>query len=362
MFRRTFVATVIAATVGMSGVAEAHPVPFTYLDLRLQSGGLEISLVAHIIDVAHDLNIVPPEQLLDEAVLRSRSAEVVRLLSSRLQLAADGRPVDNAVWSSVEPLPERQSVRIQGRSPLVGVTGVLALDAKLFPYDPMHQTFVNFYEGDALKSQTILDASKSRTEYFAGTRQGVQAVIRRFAGTGFTHVVVGPDHLLFLLGLLLLGGSIRWLAVLVTAFTAAQALTLSLSAFHVLTPPSRLIEPAISLSIVYVGIDNLMVRGGRDVRAWIASTFGFFHGFGFAPVLRAMDLPRRALGWSIFSFNVGIEAGQLLVMIAVAAALSAIRTRSEVADRRLAVAGSIAVIAAGAFWFIQRVFFSRGLV
>ena len=103
-----------------------------------------------------------------------------------------------------------------------------------------------------------------------------------------------------------------------------------------------------------------MVRGGRDVRAWIASTFGFFHGFGFAPVLRALDLPRRALGWSLFSFNVGVEIGQLLVVVVTAAALSALRTRSEVAGRRITVAGSIAVIAAGVFWFIERVFFSRG--
>src|SRR4029453_18562907 len=113
MFRRMSLATVVAAVVGFAGPAEAHPVPFTYLDLRLQPGSLDISLVAHIIDVAHDLNIVPPEQLLDEAVLRGRSADVVRLLSSRLLLAADGRPVDPAEWSSVEPLPERQSVRLQ---------------------------------------------------------------------------------------------------------------------------------------------------------------------------------------------------------------------------------------------------------
>src|SRR5204862_2236578 len=112
-----------------------------------------------------------------------------------------------------------------------------------------------------------------------------------------------------------------------------------------------------ALSIVYVGADNLMVRDGRDLRAWIAFAFGFIHGFGFANVLREMDLPRLALGWSLFSFNVGVEIGQLIVVVAVATALAALRSRSEMAGRRLAYAGSIVVIAAGAFWFFERVFF-----
>jgi len=112
---------------------------------------------------------------------------------------------------------------------------------------------------------------------------------------------------------------------------------------------------------VYVGADNLLVRDGRDVRAWIALTFGFIHGFGFASVLREMDLPSRALGWSLFSFNLGVEIGQLMVVVPVAFAFSLLRSRSEAAGRRLAVAGSLVVVAAGAFWFIQRVFFPGGI-
>ena len=98
------------------------------------------------------------------------------------------------------------------------------------------------------------------------------------------------------------------------------------------------------------------------MRAWIAFAFGFIHGFGFANVLREMDLPARALGWSLFSFNVGVEIGQLLVVVAVASALAALRSRSEAAGRQLAFAGSIVVIAAGAFWFVQRVFFPGGIL
>ena len=153
----------------------------------------------------------------------------------------------------------------------------------------------------------------------------------------------------------------RHLAVVVTAFTVAHSLTLSLAALNILALPAWIIEPAIALSIVYVGADNLLVRRGRDVRAWIAFTFGFVHGFGFANVLREMDLPRRALGWSLFSFNVGVEIGQLLVVVAVAGTLAALRARSEAAWRRVAVVGSIVVILAGTFWFVQRLFFFGGM-
>ena len=93
------------------------------------------------------------------------------------------------------------------------------------------------------------------------------------------------------------------------------------------------------------------------MRVWIALVFGLIHGFGFASVLREMGLPSGALGWSLFSFNLGVEIGQVAVAVVVASALTALRARSETAGRRLAVGGSIAVMAAGAFWFVQRVFF-----
>jgi len=170
------------------------------------------------------------------------------------------------------------------------------------------------------------------------------------------HILIGPDHILFLVGLLLLGGSPRRLLMVVTSFTIAHSITLSLAALNMVTPSPHVIEPAIALSIVYVGFDNLLVKNGRDVRAWIAFCFGFIHGFGFANVLREMDLPRQALGWSLFSFNVGVEIGQLIIVLIVASLLAAIRSRSEAAGRYIAVAGSVLVIVAGAYWFTQRVF------
>jgi len=341
--------------------AVAHPVPFSYLDVRIEPGAIELTLVAHMFDIAHELGVDPPDRVLDPSVLLSKGDAVLALLRGRLQVTAGGHVLNEATWSAAEPLPDRQSIRWHARYPTTSAPGSVTVTAALFPYDPAHQTFLNFYEGVALTSQAILERSHPQLEYFVGDRQGVFAVIRKFVPAGIHHILVGPDHLLFLVGLLLLGGSIRRLLLVVSAFTAAHSITLSLAALNVVTPPARLIEPAIALSIVYVGVDNLMVGRGRDVRAWIAFAFGFIHGFGFANVLREMNLPSRALGWSLFSFNVGVEIGQLLVVVVVASVLIALRSRNEAAGRRLAFAGSLAVIVLGAFWFIQRVFFPGGI-
>ena len=177
---------------------------------------------------------------------------------------------------------------------------------------------------------------------------------------GIRHILIGPDHVLFLVALLLLGGSTRRLLLVVTAFTVAHSVTLSLAVLNIVTLPSRLVEPAIALSIVYVGADNLFARGGRDTRMWIAFAFGLIHGFGFAAVLREMNLPRYALGWSLASFNVGVEIGQIAVVAAVASTVIALRHISLSAGRTLAFAGSLAVIVVGAIWFVQRLWLTGG--
>ena len=101
-----------------------------------------------------------------------------------------------------------------------GRPGTLRIHAAMFPYDPQHQTFLNIYEDEAL-TQAMLDGDRREFEYFPGTRQGASAVVRKFLPAGVHHILIGPDHLLFLVGLLLLGGSVRQLAVIVTAFTVS---------------------------------------------------------------------------------------------------------------------------------------------
>jgi hydrogenase/urease accessory protein HupE len=334
----------------------AHPSPFSYLDVRLAPGSIEMDVTVHVFDAAHELG-TSETRLFDPPTLAANADRLVALLKERIQLSADGRPLSGA-WSGPEPLAERQALRLHVRYTVDGAPGMFAVRALVFPYDPVHQTFVNVYEHGSLRLQAILDKDRREAEYFSGTRQGTLAVIRRFVASGVHHILIGPDHLLFLVGLLLLGGRLRQLVLVVSAFTAAHSITLTLAALNLVSPPASIVEPAIALSIVYVGADNLTVRGGRDLRVWIAFTFGLIHGFGFANVLREMNLPPRALGWSLFSFNVGVEIGQLLVVVVVASLVSVVRNRSEIAGRRLARVGSLIVMAAGAFWFIQRVFFA----
>ena len=347
-------ALAVLSALAMAASAEAHPAPFSYVDVVLRERAVDVTVAAHVFDLAHELGLEAPAVLLDAEALARRGAEVTTLLASRLELAADGRPLACRPSMAPEVVAAQGAVRIALTCAMDGRPGLVRVRVMLFPYDPVHQTFVNVYEGGHLQTQAVVDRDHPAFEHFAGARQGAWAVATRFAPAGLRHILIGPDHVLFLIGLLLLGGSLRQLALVVTAFTLAHSLTLSLAVLGIVSPPARIVEPAIALSIVYVGADNLLVKHGRDMRPWIALVFGLVHGLGFASVLREMDLPRRAVGWSLFSFNVGVEIGQLVVVAAVASLLTAVKARSEWARRRLAVIGSAGVAAAGAVWFVQR--------
>ena len=334
--------------------ARAHPAPFSYLDVVFRNGGIDGTLVVHIIDIAHDLGITPVERLLDNAVVERERQRIADLIGPRILLRTNRRLA--LEWQSLELLRDEQAVRLKYR--IAGEQpGAVTIDTNLFPYDPNHQTFINIYEGTSLRQQLIFNASTDEHTYYLGTTQGALAVMRTFVPSGIHHIMIGPDHILFLVGLLLMGGTWMVLVRIVTAFTLGHSVTLTLAALDLVSPPATVIEPAIALSIVFVGADNLVRGDGRDLRGWVALVFGLVHGFGFANVLREFGLPREALGWSLFSFNVGVEIGQLAIVLAVASVLAAIRRRSRVLGSRVAFAGSIVVIAAGTYWFVQRVFF-----
>ncbi len=350
-------ALLCAVIVLLAAPVHAHPAPFSYLDLRLGQGQLEGALVVHVIDLAHELNVAPPEALFDTALAESKREAILSLLRSRLRLSADGRPLEMELLR-LEPLVDRQAMALHLRFPTNASPGMLSIRCALFPYDPQHQTFLNVYEKDALTHQEIFNKDHTNFDYFTGSRQGTLAVVKKFIPAGVYHIFIGPDHILFIVGLLLMGGSLLRLLTIVTAFTIAHSITLTLAALDIANPPARLIEPAIALSIVYVGIDNLMVgKAGWDVRAWIAFFFGLVHGFGFASVLKEFGLPSQALGWSLFSFNFGVEIGQICIVLIVASLLAALRNRNQALGKRVATIGSVIVIVAGSYWFVQRVFF-----
>src|SRR5262249_9412154 len=146
----TIVGLATAALVVTTATAQAHPVPFSYLDLKVNADGINGTLVVHIFDAAHDLGIEPPERLTDPSVVSQRAADLIALISPRLSVTADGRRLD-ASWSrQVERLVERQSLRLDVSYRLDARPGVLSVGGQLFPYDPNHQTFLNVYEGAQL--------------------------------------------------------------------------------------------------------------------------------------------------------------------------------------------------------------------
>jgi len=182
---------------------------------------------------------------------------------------------------------------------------------------------------------------------------GLGATIRPLFWLGIEHILSGYDHLLFLFGLILVGGRLRSLLLVITAFTVAHSITLGVSALGIWTPSVRFIEPAIALSIAYIGIENWFVRNA-DHRWMITFPFGLVHGFGFAGALKEISMPRAELPVALAAFNIGVEAGQVAVLAVTLPLLFLLRRHSWFAGRGVkAMSGAIAI--AGLWWFAVRI-------
>jgi hypothetical protein len=184
----------------------------------------------------------------------------------------------------------------------------------------------------------------------------VGQVIRQYVGLGFTHIVPkGLDHILFVLGLFLLSMRAKPLLLQVTAFTLAHSITLALSIYGVITLPSAIVEPLIALSITYVAIENLVLKEYRPWRPVIVFAFGLLHGLGFAGVLEALGLPREQFATALLSFNVGVELGQLAVILAAFLSVGLWFGRKEWYRTRIVAPASIAIALVGLYWTAERI-------
>jgi hypothetical protein len=176
-----------------------------------------------------------------------------------------------------------------------------------------------------------------------------------FVLLGIEHILTGYDHLLFLLGLLLRGGSWLSLVKIVTAFTVAHSVTLALAALDIVVLPDRLVEAVIALSIAFVAAENIFLRPVVS-RRWVVSfCFGLVHGFGFSSVLRELNLPSHGLILALFGFNLGVELGQALVVAAALPLLALIRRVGW--ERRMVWGSSMAILLVGVVLFVERAFF-----
>lgn len=352
---------VALATLAFAPVARAHDQPYSWLELKLAPDGLDGKVTAHIVDLAHESGLAPPDSLLDAGYLARHAPALESMLAAHLPLAADG-VVGAPQWTGFAAIPDRKTVAFTWHTAWPRLPGMLRIEGPLFPYDPQHETYLNVFENGTLRQQDLLTHTRTRYDHFTGGRQGVLAVLRTFLLAGIHHIFIGPDHILFIVGLLLLGGSPMRLLKIVTAFTLAHSVTLALATLGLVTPSPRLVEPVIALSIVAVGVGNLRTLrvtgpGAPDARTWVALGFGFIHGFGFASVLRDFGLPRQALGASLFAFNAGVEVGQACIVGVVAPLLALIRTQAPRQAPRVVLAGSLVVALAGGYWFVQRALF-----
>jgi hypothetical protein len=239
--------------------------------------------------------------------------------------------------------------------------------------DPSHRGLLTLTSGSGsgADAQTAVLGGNQPEQAFTLGASSTWRAFTEYLQTGIWHIWSGYDHLLFLLSLLLPAVLVRrnghWEPIaevrpaffnilkVVTAFTLAHSITLSLAALDVVRLPSRLTESVIAASIVVAALNNVFPVV-VDARARIAFSFGLLHGFGFASVLADMGLPHGARLISLVSFNLGIEIGQLAVVLAVMPIIYAARA-GTIYRRAVMPYGSAAIAALALVWFIQRAFF-----
>jgi hypothetical protein len=187
----------------------------------------------------------------------------------------------------------------------------------------------------------------------SGSKHGFTSLLRG----GIEHILTGADHLAFLLALVLGGTLVAGvqagpLVAMLTAFTVGHSASLALATLGGFAPGARLVEPAVALSVAYVGGENLFARSVRH-RWMLTLPFGFVHGFAFAGGLLPLGLPRAQLPAALFAFNLGVEAGQLAVLAVLLPPLGLLRARPWYPQA--ARVASAAIVLAGLAWFVQRV-------
>ncbi len=217
---------------------------------------------------------------------------------------------------------------------------------------PDHRHLVRIDAGGGVR-EGVLDRSAPTAAIDTARRATFRETAARFVTLGVEHIFTGYDHLAFLFGLLVSATSLIGIVNVVTSFTVAHSLTLGLATFGLVSLPSRVIESLIALSIAYVAVENLL-RDRIDGRWRITFFFGLIHGFGFSNVLRDMALPRAELAASLFTFNAGVEIGQVLFVLLVfpvVVALTSTRWKARVVPVCSAV-----ILCLGVYWFCQRAF------
>jgi hydrogenase/urease accessory protein HupE len=181
------------------------------------------------------------------------------------------------------------------------------------------------------------------------------AIALQYLGLGFTHIVPkGLDHMLFVAGIFLISRRLRQILAQVSAFTIAHSITLALSIYGWVEVPSRLVEPMIAISILYVAVENILVTELKRWRVALVFAFGLLHGLGFAGALKEVGLPRSEFATALITFNLGVEAGQLAVIGALFLAIGWYSANRQWYRRAVVVPASILIACTAAYWTVAR--------
>ncbi|MEO8485392.1 MAG: HupE/UreJ family protein [Betaproteobacteria bacterium] len=371
---RSFVLVASIATGIVATPALAHKASDSYLTIETSesrlSGRWDIAL--RDADLALDLD-ADGDGAITWGELRRRERDLAAWALSRLAVRSGGEPCTLGVQRLATDTHSDGAyavLELDGACPAASTT--LNVDYRLlFELDPQHRGLVRVVSPSSETSAVF--STDARTATIA-TTGSMLAQFMTYLREGVLHIWGGFDHVLFLVSLLLPAVLVRrriaareaWapvdtfgaafvdVAKIVTAFTLAHSITLTLAALDLVVLPSRFVESAIALSVVLAALNNLfpVVRHGR----WVAAfAFGLVHGFGFAGALADLGLPTGSLALSLAAFNLGVEAGQLAIVAVFLPAAFALR--STLAYRRYALgAGSIAIVAIASVWFAERAF------
>jgi hypothetical protein len=362
----------LAALLALSAAAPAlaHDPSVARLDAVVDSDDphhLSLELDLALKDLALTL---PLDANHDEAVtwgeLAAARPAIEALVERHVSLAGDDRACRlQPTGLATRRYDDGAYATVQMEAACTG-TGRWALGYTLFQdRDPQHRAIATLHDGAASATGIAGLGAASRVTLAPGHA----AVLPAFLREGVHHLLLGADHIAFLLSLvlpvLLAWNGQRWILAspirpqllqalgLVTAFTLAHSITLTLAALGWVTPVSRWVESAIAMSVLLAALNN--VRPLVTQRLWLLSFgFGLVHGFGFAGALGELDLPDHARVQALFGFNLGVELGQLAVLAAALPLLFVVRRQAWYA--RWAVPGvSLAIATVAAAWFVQRV-------
>jgi HupE / UreJ protein len=354
----------------LAAPAAAHKPSDSYLALRLEGSMVPVQWDIALRDLEYAIGIDADE---DGAItwqeLGARHNAIAAYALARLQISADGQ------GCSAGPVQHQVNRHSDGAYAVLsfvaacpGTTGTPEARYSLFfDLDPLHRGLARLESHGQHRS--LIFSPGAPIHRLAVAERSLLRQFVEFAREGVWHIWIGFDHLLFLLSLLLPAvlarQAGRWVPVpefkqafwktfsVVTAFTLAHSLTLTLAALEVVTLPARWVEPAIAASVVVAALNN--VYPVLERRLWIvAFLFGLIHGFGFASVLRDLGLAQANLLLALVSFNLGVEAGQLAIVTALMPIAFALR-RSWFYQRLTLSAGSLLIVALACVWLVERV-------